>query len=218
MSQQNTPRNGDTGKVPEATILRLPLYLNRLKALSEAGVECISSRALAEQLRIKAGQLRHDFHHFGGFSRPGHPYKVEQLIERLREIMALDAATPYIIVGAGHLGQAIASYTRFEDDGFQLRGLFDINPRILGKSIRDIPVQDMDEISAFVAANGILIGALAVPPGAAQEVADRMVDSGIRGIWNFAPADLKVPEGVVVQDEFLSVGLMALNYKVNAGD
>ena len=218
MSQQNPTHNGETGKVPEATILRLPLYLNRLKALSEAGVECVSSRDLAEELRIKAGQLRHDFHHFGGFSRPGHPYQVEPLIERLQEIMALKEPTAYIIAGAGHLGQAIASYTRFEEDGFHLRGLFDINPRILGMSIRDIPVRDMDEMGGFVAEEGILLGALTVPPSAAQEVADLMADAGIRGIWNFAPVDLKVPEGVVVQNEFLSVGLMALNYKVNAAE
>lgn len=214
MPTEKTDNNGEPAYVPEATVLRLPLYLNRLKALREAGVQCISSRALAEQLKIKAGQLRHDFHHFGGFSQPGHPYEVEVLIRRLMEIMALDQSTPYVIVGAGLLGQAIASYSRFEEDGFHLCGIFDINPRILGMSIRDIPVRDMDEMSDFVREKSIPIAVLAVPPSAAQEVADRLVDAGVRGIWNFAPMDLKVPEDVVVQDEFLSVGIMALNYKV----
>ncbi len=213
-----TPRNCDAlAKVPEATILRLPVYLNRLKALKARGVVQISSRELAEPMNIKAGQMRHDFHYFGNFSRPGRPYEVEALIARLNEIMCLGNSTPYVIAGAGLLGQAIANYSRFEDDGFKLRGIFDINPRILGMTVKDLPVRHLEEMPAFLSSEGIHIGAIAVPPSAAQEICDQMVAGGVRGIWNFAPVDLSVPEGVVVQDEFLSVGLMALNYKVKAG-
>lgn len=204
--------------VPDATILRLPLYLNRLKALRNRGVTRVSSRELAESLGIKAGQLRHDFHHFGGFSRPGRLYEVETLIARLTEIMCLGSLTPYVVAGAGLLGQAIANYARFEDDGFKLAGLFDINPRILGMTIREIPVRHVEEMHEFLVRHEIQIGAIAVPPGSAQEICDRMVAGGVRGIWNFAPVDLKVPERVTVQDEFLSVGLMALNYKIKMID
>jgi redox-sensing transcriptional repressor len=204
-------------KVPEATIHRLPIYLSRLKALRARGVAQVSSRELAEPMNIKPGQLRHDFHYFGNFSRPGRPYEVEILINRLSEIMCLGNPTPYIIAGAGLLGQAIANYSRFEEDGFLLRGIFDINPRILGMTVNDLPIRHLEEMSSFLADEGIQIGAIAVPPSAAQDICDQMLNGGVLGIWNFAPVDLKVADGVVLQDEFLSVGLMALNYKVKAG-
>jgi len=209
--------DGDASpKVPEATILRLPVYLSRLKALRAQGVERISSRELAEPIHIKAGQLRHDFHYFGNFSRPGRLYEVDILIRRLSEILCLRRPTSYVIAGAGLLGQAIAKYSRFKENSFLLKGIFDINPRILGMTVRDVPVRHLEELPTFLETTPIQIGAIAVPPSAAQEICDQMVRGGVPGIWNFAPVALSVPEGIVVQDEFLSVGLLALNYKLRA--
>ncbi|MDP6417955.1 MAG: redox-sensing transcriptional repressor Rex [Candidatus Krumholzibacteria bacterium] len=210
-SKQNRKVKG----VPEATILRLPLYLNRLRALQRAGAEQVSSRELADGLQIKAGQLRHDLHHFGGFSRPGHPYEVDALILRLIEVMKLGHC-PYIIAGVGQLGQAIANYTHFDEYGFRLKGLFDVNPRIQGMLVRDIPVRGLLEMDSFIRKEKIEMGVLAVPPSAAQDVVDRMVKAGIRGIWNFAPVELETSPDVVVQEEFLSVSLMALNFKMKS--
>jgi redox-sensing transcriptional repressor len=123
---------------------------------------------------------------------------------------------PYIIAGVGQLGQAIANYTHFDEYGFRLKGLFDVNPRIQGMLVRDIPVRGLLEMDSFIRKEKIEMGVLAVPPSAAQDVVDRMVKAGIRGIWNFAPVELETSPDVVVQEEFLSVSLMALNFKMKS--
>lgn len=205
-------RNG--GMIPGATLQRLPVYLYRLMAMRGQGVDRVSSRELAAQLKIKPSQLRRDFHHFGGFSRPGQPYDVCHLVKRLREILALSEPVDYVIVGVGNLGQAIAAYPRFETDGFRLAGLFDINPKLIGLQFRGVEVQDLELLPALVKANGVRLGVVTAPPEAAQQVADLMVEAGITGIWNFAPVNLQVPDHVALRDEFLSVGIMSLHYRM----
>ncbi len=205
-------RNGD--RIPGATLQRLPVYLYRLKAMENQGVDRVCSRDLAAQLKIKPSQLRRDFHHFGGFSRPGQTYEVRHLVLRLQEILALTEPVDFIIAGVGNLGQAIAAYTRFEADGFRLAGLFDINPKMIGLRFRDVEVEDLERLPALVKRKKIGLGIITVSPEAAQKVADAMVAAGIKGIWNFAPVNLQVPEGVALRDEFLSVGIMALHYRM----
>ncbi len=200
--------------VPEATIHRLPLYLEKLKLLQAIGVEDVSSRQLAESLDIKASQLRHDFHYFGGFSRPGRPYQVEKLVPALEKIIGIDEPVPTIIVGAGHLGQALANYQNLALQGFPVCGIFDVNPRLIGLEIRGQPIRDMEEMPRVVKEKNALIGVITVPAQYAQEVADRMVEAGIVGIFNFAPTDLKLPEGVALRNERMAVGLMALSFRV----
>jgi len=200
--------------VPEATIHRLPLYLEKLKLLQAIGVEDVSSRQLAESLDIKASQLRHDFHYFGGFSRPGRPYQVEKLVPALEQIIGIDEPVPTIIVGAGHLGQALANYQNLGLQGFPLHGIFDVNPRLIGLEIRGQAIRDLADMPDIVKRDHILMGIITVPAANAQQVADRMVEAGIVGIFNFAPTDLKVPEGVVVRNERMAVGIMALSFKV----
>jgi len=200
--------------VPDATILRLPLYLEKLKMLQAIGVEDVSSRQLAESLDIKASQLRHDFHYFGGFSRPGRPYQVDKLVPALETIIGIAEPVPTAIIGAGHLGQALANYQNLDLQGFPVRGVFDVNPKLIGLEIRGQPVRDMDELEAVIKQEKIKIGILTVPAATAQSVADRMVEAGIVGIFNFAPTDLKVPPTVVVRNERLAVGIMSLSFKV----
>jgi len=200
--------------VPDATILRLPLYLEKLKLLQAIGVEDVSSRQLAESLDIKASQLRHDFHYFGGFSRPGRPYQVEKLVPALEKIIGIAEPVPTAIVGAGHLGQALANYQNLELQGFPVKGIFDVNPKLIGLDFRGQVVQDMDEMEAVIEKENIKIAILTVPSVHAQSVTDRLVASGIVGIFNFAPTDLKVPENVAVRNERLAVGIMSLSFKV----
>lgn len=200
--------------VPDATIHRLPLYLEKLKLLQAIGVEDVSSRQLAESLDIKASQLRHDFHYFGGFSRPGRPYQVDILVPALEQIIGISVPQPTVIVGAGHLGQALANYQNLELQGFPVIGIFDVNPKLIGLEIRGQPVRDMDELEPVIRDRGVRIAILTVPTGNAQAVTDRLVKSGIIGIFNFAPTDLKVPQGVVVRNERLAVGIMSLSFKV----
>ena len=201
-------------RIPEVTIQRLPVYLYRLQAMQANGIRSVCSRALAEQLKIPPSRLRRDFHYFGGFSRPGHPYDVDHLIGRLQEILALSGPVDFVIAGLGNLGQAIASYTQFEEDGFRLVGLFDINPRLMGLKFRGIPVQDIESLPGEVKEKQVQLGIITVSPSSAQSVANLMTESGIHGIWNFAPVNLAVPSNVVLHDEFLSVGIMSLCYKV----
>jgi redox-sensing transcriptional repressor len=206
-----------TCDVPEATIQRLPLYLEKLKLLQGIGVEDVSSRQLAESLDIKASQLRHDFHYFGGFSRPGRPYRVEKLVNALEQIIGVDTPVPTAIVGAGHLGQALANYHGLEIQGFPIRGIFDVNPKLQGLEIRGQPIRDLDELEPVCRQEGIKIGVITVPAGTAQDVANRLVAAGVRGLLNFAPTELRVPEYVSVRHERLTVGIMALSFKVKCG-
>ncbi|MBK7703831.1 MAG: redox-sensing transcriptional repressor Rex [bacterium] len=156
---------GKKFRVPDATILRLPLYLDKLILLQQAGVKEVSSRQLATSLDIKASQLRHDFHYFGGFSKPGRPYQVDKLVPALEEIIGVDVPVPMIIVGAGHLGQGLANYRNFERLGFPLRGIFDVDPKLVGLEIRGVPIRPLSEMPAYVQENGIRVGVLTVPVG-----------------------------------------------------
>jgi len=185
-----------------------------LKLLQAIGVEDVSSRQLAESLDIKASQLRHDFHYFGGFSRPGRPYQVEKLVPALEQIIGISVPQPTAILGAGHLGQALANYQNLELQGFPVKGVFDVNPKLIGLEIRGQPVRDMDDLEDVIRSEGIRIAILTVPSAAAQAVADRLVAAGVMGIFNFAPTDLKVPEGIIVRNERLAVGIMSLSFKV----
>ncbi len=207
-------KNRKTCDVPEATIHRLPLYLEKLKLLQAIGVEDVSSRQLAESLDIKASQLRHDFHYFGGFSRPGRPYQVAKLVPALEKIIGISVPQPTVIVGAGHLGQALANYQNLELQGFPVKGIFDTNPKLFGLEMRGQPVQDMDDLETVIEREGIRIAIMTVPAANAQAVTERLIAAGIIGIINFAPTDLKVPEGVAVRNERLAVGIMSLSFKV----
>ncbi len=200
--------------VPDATILRLPLYLEKLKLLQAIGVEDVSSRQLAESLDIKASQLRHDFHYFGGFSRPGRPYQVAKLVPALEKIIGIAEPVHTIIVGAGHLGQALANYQNLDVQGFPIKGIFDVNPKLIGLDFRGTVVQDMDEMETVIKNEGVKIAILTVPAAHAQSVTERLVAAGVIGIFNFAPQDLKVPAGVAVRNERLAVGIMSLSFKV----
>lgn len=204
---------GKKFRVPDATIQRLPLYLDKLILLQQAGVKEVSSRQLASSLDIKASQLRHDFHYFGGFSKPGRPYQVDLLVPALEEIIGINEPVGLIIVGAGHLGQALANYKNFDRQGFPLRAIFDVDPKLVGLEIRGVPIRPMSEMESFVKENDIRLAVLTIPVGAVQDVANRLVECGVLGLWNFTPTDVKTPEGVIVRNERLAVGLMCLSFK-----
>ena len=206
-------KQGKKFRVPDATIHRLPLYLDKLILLQQAGVKEVSSRQLASALDIKASQLRHDFHYFGGFSKPGRPYQVDLLVPALEEIIGINVPVPMIIVGAGHLGQAIANYKNFERQGFPVLGIFDVDPKLVGLEIRGIPIRPQTEMESFVKENGVRLAVLTVPVGTVQDVANRLIECGVVGLWNFSPTDIKTPDEVIVRNERLAVGLMCLSFK-----
>ena len=122
--------------------------------------------------------------------------------------------TPIVFIGAGNLGQAIANYANFEKRGFMIKGMFDINPRLIGLVVRGIEIRGVDDLEQFIKDNDVQMAALTIPKTKAPELADRLVNAGIKGIWNFAHLDLNVPEDVVVENVHLSESLMRLSYRV----
>ena len=201
-------------KISRAVISRLPRYYRYLGDLLEAGVERISSSDLSKKMHVTASQIRQDLNNFGGFGQQGYGYNVKYLYTEIGKILGLNRCHNFIIIGAGNLGQALANYASFERSGFILKSLFDVNPRLEGVTIRGIPVRMVDELEDFLKNNDIEIAALTLPKSKAIEVADILVDNGVKGIWNFAHTDLSLPKDVVVENVHLSDTLMKLSYNL----
>ena len=201
-------------KISRAVISRLPRYYRYLGDLLEAGVERISSSDLSKKMHVTASQIRQDLNNFGGFGQQGYGYNVKYLYTEIGKILGLDRCHNFIIIGAGNLGQALANYASFERSGFILKSLFDVNPRLEGVTIRGSPVRMVDELEDFLKNNDIEIAALTLPKSKAIEVADILVDNGVKGIWNFAHTDLSLPKDVVVENVHLSDTLMKLSYNL----
>ena len=198
-------------KISRAVISRLPRYYRYLGDLLEAGVERISSNDLSKKMQVTASQIRQDLNNFGGFGQQGYGYNVKYLYTEIGKILGLDKDHNFIIIGAGNLGQALANYASFERNGFILKSLFDVNPRLEGVTIRGIPVRMLDELEGYLQENDIEIAALTLPKSKAEEVADVLVANGIKAIWNFAPVHLKVPDNVIVKNEIIAVSLGELS-------
>ena len=205
----------ETKEISRAVIKRLPRYYRYLGELMEEGVDRISSRELSERMKVTASQIRQDLNHFGGFGQQGYGYNVEHLYNEIAAILGLTHTNRMIIIGAGNLGQALANYGNFERRGFVTEALFDVNPEVVGKTVRGIPVLSLDELESFLATHKVEIATLAIPKAEAVKVAKRLVDSGIRAIWNFAHTYLDLPEDVVVENVHLSESLMRLSYNLS---
>lgn len=201
--------------ISQAVISRLPRYLRYLGELKDEGIERISSQELSELMDVTASQIRQDLNNFGGFGQQGYGYNVEYLYTEIARILGLDHKHNLVIVGAGNLGRALANYANFERRGFVFRALFDQDPELVGREVGGLKVFPMEELEAFVTDNDIDIAVLTIPKSSAVDVADRLVKSGVRGFWNFAHVDLKVPEGVQVENVHLSDSLMKLSYNIN---
>ena len=202
-------------KISRSVISRLPRYYRYLGDLLEAGVERISSNDLSKKMQVTASQIRQDLNNFGGFGQQGYGYNVKYLYTEIGKILGLDKDHNFIIIGAGNLGQALANYASFERNGFILKSLFDVNPRLEGVTIRGIPVRMLDELEGYLQENDIEIAALTLPKSKAEEVADVLVANGIKAIWNFAHTDLTLPKDVIVESVHLADSLMKLSYNIS---
>ena len=189
--------------ISRAVIRRLPRYYRYLGELLENGVERISSSDLSKRMKVTASQIRQDQNNFGGFGQQGYGYNVKYLYTEIGKILGLEENHNFIIIGAGNLGQALANYTSFENRGFILKGIFDVNPRLEGVTIRGVQIRMMDELSSFIRDNDVEIGVLTIPKEKAIEVANLLVDNGVRAIWNFAHTDLNLPDNVIVENVHL---------------
>ena len=202
-------------RISRAVIDRLPRYYRYLGDLLEKDVVRISSKELSEKMKVTASQIRQDLNNFGGFGQQGYGYNVEYLHSEIGKILGLDKSYNLIIVGAGNLGQALANYADFERRGFFIKCIFDINPKMVGLKIRGIEVRHIDEMEEYVKMNQIDIAVLTLPKAGAPQVASNLVRWGIKGIWNFAPTDLHLPEHVIVENVHLEESLMKLSYKLS---
>lgn len=200
--------------ISNAVISRLPRYYRYLGELRDCGVERISSRELSELMQVTASQIRQDLNNFGGFGQQGYGYNVESLYNEVGKILGVGKKHNLILIGAGNLGQALAGYVNFEKRGFSIRGIFDINDRLFGEYIRNIPIMSIHRMEDFIKENNIDIAVIAIPKSAAVDVSKKLVECGIRGIWNFSHVDLEVPDGVVVENVHLSESLMRLSYNL----
>jgi len=201
--------------ISQAVIRRLPRYYRYLRELLESGVERISSNELSECMSVTASQIRQDLNNFGGFGQQGYGYNVKYLYEEIGRILGLDRTYNMIIIGAGKLGQSIANYANFEKRGFVVKALFDINPKLEGHMVRGIQIYNIDSLEAYIKDNDIQIAALTIPKDQASTAAEKLVKCGVKGIWNFAHTDLKMPGDVVVENVHLSESLMRLSYALS---
>lgn len=204
--------------ISQAVIGRLPRYFRYLGELKDEGTERVSSQELSDIMQVTASQIRQDLNNFGGFGQQGYGYNVGYLYDEIGKILGLHKEHNLIIVGAGHLGQALVNYMNFERRGFIFRGIFDINEQIQGTRIRGITVRPMQEIERFVRENDIDIAVLTIPKNSAVEVAEQLVSYGVKGFWNFAHVDLHVPENIKVENVHLSDSLMKLSYNLASND
>ena len=207
----------ETGKISKAVIKRLPRYRRYLEDLMKKDVDRISSNELSNLIGYTASQIRQDLNNFGGFGQQGYGYNVSYLYGEISKILGLTNKHHLIIIGAGNLGQAIANYMNFEKRGFIFKGIFDANPALHGKMIRDMEVQPMENMEEFIKAHDIDIAVLTIPKTGAVKVAEELVKNNIKAIWNFAHVDLNVPKDIQVENVHLSESLMKLSYKLSKG-
>ena len=205
----------ESKQISKAVIKRLPRYYRYLGELLEDNVERISSNDLSKKMRVTASQIRQDLNNFGGFGQQGYGYNVKYLYTEIGKILGLDIVHPMIIVGAGNLGQALANYVEFEKRGFKLVGIFDVNPVLEGIAVRGIEIQMISDLPFFMKENNIEIAILTLPKNKARDMAEILIENGIKAIWNFAHIDLDTPDDVIVENVHLSESLMTLSYNLS---
>lgn len=196
------------------TIKRIPTYLNVLEGMRADGKVNVSATDIAGELNLKSIQVRKDLNVTGLTGKPKIGYDINELITSIKEFLGWLKIDNAILVGAGALGSALLGYKEFEKSGIRIIAAFDNNPGLINKEIHGVSVKPMDQMKSIVQSKRIKIGIIAAPAEFAQEIADSLVDAGIKGIWNFAPILLKVPDSVVVQREDLSSGLAVLSVRL----
>lgn len=199
-------------KIAESTVRRLSLYLRFLEEFEEQGIGTVSSDALALRGGTTSAQVRKDLSFFGSFGKRGLGYAVPELAGRLREILGLGRSYRVVLLGAGKIGSALVQYRGFQKRGFEIVGIFDVDPAKIGKRWNGLTVSDITQLESELAGPAIDIGVLVTPAEVAQELADRLVKLGIKAILNFAPVQLTVPEDVSVKNVNLALELEALSY------
>ena len=216
MTDNNEIRTEENKVISPVVIKRLPRYYRYLGELLKNDVIRISSKELSKKMNVTASQIRQDLNNFGGFGQQGYGYNVEYLYNEIGKILGLDHTNNIVIIGAGNLGQALANNQEFDSNGFKIIGLFDVNPRLIGMTVRGVEVYDIDMLEEFLKKHDVRIAALTLPATKAIKVAGDLADLGIKAFWNFAPVDLNLPEDVIVENVHLAESIMTLSYRIHS--
>jgi len=198
--------------VPEVVIDRLPVYARTLAVLEGRGRQVVSSQELGEELGVTPAQIRKDLSYFGRFGKQGRGYNVQRLAGELRRILGLNQEWTMVLIGVGNLGRAILSYRGFTPEGFKIVAAFDTHSDTVGHTVGGIRVYNVKNLPQFLKNSPADIGIIAVGASAAQEVADILVSAGIKGILNYAPVALRVPEGTQLKDIEPVLALQSMTY------
>lgn len=202
--------------VSSSVVKRLPRYYRFLRGLIEKDIHRISSKELAKLMGLTASQIRQDLNCFGGFGQQGYGYNVNALYQQIAKILGIDKSIKTILIGAGNLGLAIANHVHFENIGFHLCGIFDINPNVVGQNIKGVKVSHVSALNEFCEKNKPQVAILCIPRETAQEITDMLVELDIKGFWNFSHFDIQVHhEDVIVENVHLGDSLMTLCYGIH---
>jgi redox-sensing transcriptional repressor len=201
-------------KIPDIIIGRLPVYLRALQRMTDKGLKTTSSQELGDNVGISAAQIRKDISQFGEFGKQGTGYSIPFLMDKLKGILKVDRMWDVVLVGAGDMGRALAHYQGFSNRGFRIACVFDNDPKKIGQKVGEFTVGDTANMVREIRTSGIHVAMLTTPAAAAQDVADKLIEAGIRGILNYAPIHLVVPEGVRVQHIDPALHLQRMTYYI----
>ncbi|PRR88630.1 MULTISPECIES: redox-sensing transcriptional repressor Rex [unclassified Bacillus (in: firmicutes)] len=205
--------NIDQSKIPQATAKRLPLYYRFLKNLHASGKQRVSSAELSDAVKVDSATIRRDFSYFGALGKKGYGYNVDYLLTFFRKTLDQDEMTNVMLIGVGNLGTAFLHYNFIKNNNTKISMAFDVNESKIGSEIGGVPVYDLDKLEEHVQEAGdIPVAILTVPAVAAQSITDRLIALGIKGILNFTPARLNVPEHIRIHHIDLAVELQSLVY------
>jgi len=205
----------DLYNIPDIIISRLPVYYQHLKKLKESSKKYISSEDLAELTGFSSSLIRKDLSYFGTFGRKSYGYDIFFLFQQINIIMGFNYDKKIILIGAGHLGQALAYNKGYIERGYKLTAIFDKNPKLIGLVINDLEIKSINDLENHLADNKIDVAILAVPGAAAQKITDRLVAAGIKAIWDFTEVPLEVPTDVLIEEQLINEGLCKLSVKMN---
>lgn len=200
------------GSIPDIVIRRLPIYARSLQYLIHDGLETVSSSDLGQLLGVSAAQIRRDLSYFGEFGKQGKGYNVAYLLDQINSILGLNHDWPMALVGLGHLGRALLHYDELAERGFCIRALFDHNPAKVGTNIGDMVIHPLGDLTDVLEKENIKMAIIAVPARGAQEVADALVEAGVRAILNYAPIVVQVPHRVKIRHIDPVVALQSMTY------
>jgi redox-sensing transcriptional repressor len=203
-----------TSQISSAVIKRLPRYRRFLRVLLREGVSRVSSGRLSDITGYTASQIRQDFNNFGGFGQQGYGYNVQDLYDGITTILGLDTERHMVIVGAGNLGRALAGFPWRQRDSFTVDGIFDNSPDVVGRKVGEYTVGSMSDLKKYLKNNTPDVGVITTNGQGAQDACDILVKGGVKGIWDFAPVDLELPDDIPLQYVHLNDSLHELIYYI----